>query len=417
MKKDSCSKIIPLIMWSVLTLFYFYQFIARSSFITVLTYDFMRYFSIDAGGIGMLGNSYYLVYTLMQIPAGIIIDKYSTRKIAILASLSCAIGMFFLVLTRNIYVAIVGQMLTGLGAAFSFILILKTITNWFAPRMVPIMTSYAISLGCLGPVIGGPAVAMLAKHTEWTHLIFAYSAVGFVLVFVLFLILRDKVNDEKNIQEKTPVSDALKIIFTSPHAWILAVFSMALYAPLSALGDMWGVAFIKKAYNADVTTAAFANNMLYVGVVIGAPIFAWIATIMNSYKKPMIIGMCAAAVGMTIVVMSTTLPIYAVFALFFIIGFACGAMLSYPLALALFHPSMGATVSGFVNMICMVSGVILMPAIGHTMDFFWDGIIEDGIKVYSIHDFRCGMALVVLFLIVGVITSLFIKDKSPNGGR
>ncbi len=138
-KRSSC---LALVIWSTLAAFYFYQFIARSSFITVLTNEFMQYFNIDTAGIGFLGSCYYWIYTLMQIPAGIIVDKYSSKLVATSATLTCSLGLFILVLTSNSYVAGFGEMLMGFGSAFAFVLIVKAIVTWFPTDKVAIMTSF-----------------------------------------------------------------------------------------------------------------------------------------------------------------------------------------------------------------------------------------------------------------------------------
>jgi hypothetical protein len=78
---------------------------------------------------------------------------------------------------------------------------------------------------------------------------------------------------------------------------------------------------------------------------------------------------------------------------------------------------MGATISGFINMASMVSGIILMPLIGYIINLSWDGTMENGVRVYSINDFRWGLLSVLVFLVVGVILSLLVKDRSPQQKR
>jgi MFS family permease len=128
----------------------------------------------------------------------------------------------------------------------------------------------------------------------------------------------------------------------------------------------------------------------------------------------MITGISLAAVSMSAVIFCSQLPLEAIFCLFFLTGFASGAMLAYPLGMVIFSPAISATVSGFINMASMVSGVILMPLIGYIINSSWDGTIENGVKVYSVNDYRLGLTAVLVFLVVGVFLSLAIKDKSPK---
>lgn len=410
-KKVSC---LGVVIWFALAAFFFYQFIARSSFITVLTNEFMQYFRIDAAGIGLLGSCYYLVYTLMQIPAGIIVDKYSCRSLATMAASLCPIGLYLLIATQNGYVAGIGEMLMGFSASFSFILLIKAATMWFPADKIAMLTAFSISIGCLGPVIGGPIVARIVKSFDWLDVIKTYCVIGIVLAIFIGIVVKDKDNSNKKSSDSN-LFETIKTIASSKQVWVLALLTMTLYAPLSALGDMWGVMFIKTVYGLDSESAALANNMLYLGMVVGSPIIAYAATVCGSYKKPMICGISGAFISICIIVyLSDYINTFMLFVLLFAVGFFCGAMLTYPLGLAIFPKSIGATVTGFINMASMVSGVILMPAIGGIMQYFWNGEIVNGVKVYTLSNYRMGLTSVVLFLGLGVILSFFVKDKSPN---
>ena len=401
------------VIWLTLASFYFYQFIARSSFITVLTNEFMQYFNVDTTGIGFLGSCYYWIYTLMQIPAGIIVDKYGTKLIAVLATLACSLGLFILICTSSVHVAAVGEMLMGFGSAFAFILVVKAIVTWFPADKVAIMTSISMSIGTLGPVLGGPGVANIVESYNWIDVIRVYCLVGVGLAALMWFIVKDKESEENH--SETNVLEALKLILSSNQAWVLGLITMAIYAPLSALGDLWGNTFIKVAYGLDSKSAALVNNMLYFGVVVGSPLFAYSATLLKSFKKPMMIGATGAFSFLFVIVyLSNYINTYGVFVLFFLTGFSCGSMLAYPLALAIFPKAIGATVTGFVNMMSMVSGIILMPTVGFIIEYFWDKTLENGVPIYTLSDFRWGLSPVLAFLGFGIALSFFIKDRSPT---
>ena len=108
---------------------------------------------------------------MVKYKNGIIVDKYSTKWVATLATLICSLGLFILILTSNSYVAGFGEMLIGFGSAFAFVLAVKAITQWFHAGKVAIMASLTMSVGCLGPVIGGPGVAYIVRSHNWLDVI------------------------------------------------------------------------------------------------------------------------------------------------------------------------------------------------------------------------------------------------------
>jgi MFS family permease len=416
MIQDNKNSKIAYAMWFAISALFFYQFIARSAFPTVLTEQFMKYFQIDTTGVGILASCYYWVYTAMQVPAGMLVDKIALRKIAVISATCCAGGVLLFISTSDCYIAGCGQVILGFGSSFVFMLALKIISSYFRSEEIAMKSSFTMMIGCAGPVIGGPAVASLVQHFDWINLMKVFAIFGLLLAAVIGILIKNE-NSSGECGKKKSASDSLKTVVSSSQAWVLALYSMAQYAPLSALGDLWGVSFLKKAYDIDSTTASVANNMLYVGMVIGTPTFAYLSKVWNSYKKPMILGIVGATASMAAIIVGTGLSLKVAFLLFFTTGFSCGATLAFALALVAFPPSVGATVSGFINMITMASGVVLMPLIGYIVNWSWDGTIENGVKVYSINDFKLGLTSVLVFLAAGVLLSLMIQDRSPQEKR
>lgn len=408
-----------LVIWGVLVMFFIYQFIARSAFPTVLTEEYMKYFCLDAKGVGALVSCYYIIYTFVQIPVGFIIDRFSLRLIAPFAVITCATGVLIFVSTQNVLIASIGQMLVGLGSAFSFLMILKASIDLFPPERRAVMITLATSIGCLGPVVFGPLVAIIVRTFDWRSVMIAYTFTGYLLAGFIWYLIDD--SNQKNSTEnnqKMSIIQSLKIIISSPQAWILAIFALMQYSPLSALADLWGTSYIKKLYDADTAVSSFANNMIYLGMIAGGPLFSYFAVYIDSYKKTMILSSIGCAVVFaTILFSGHYFSLYGMFALFFLTGFFSSATLHFTLAAVLLPREVGGALSGFVNMGSMLSGVILMPLIGYLIDSSWDGTIENGLKVYSLADFRFGLSSVFVTLLLGVLFVLFMKDKSPKAAE
>lgn len=408
----------PLVIWGVLVLFFIYQFIARSSFPTVLTEEYMKYFCLDAKGVGALVSCYYIVYTLFQIPVGIIIDRFNLRLIAIFAVITCSTGVLIFVSTQSVLIASIGQMLVGLGSAFSFLMILKASIDLFPPEKRALMMTLATSIGCLGPVVFGPLVAIIVRSFDWISVITAYGFVGYLLAGFIWYIIDEDSGTHKSTVENSKnigIMQSLKIIVSSPQAWILAIFALMQYSPLSALADLWGTSYIKKLYNADTAISSLANNMIYLGMIVGGPLFSYFAVYIDSYKKTMILSSIACATVFAAILFSGHyVSLYGMFALFFLTGFFSSATLHFTLAAVLLPREVGGALSGFINTGSMLSGVILMPLIGYLIDSSWDGTIENGIKVYHLADFRFGLSSVFVTLLLGVLFVFFMKDKSPK---
>ena len=102
------SRIYPWFIFSLAALFLLYKYILQVS-PSVMTQDLMGYFNLDGEKMGVLAAFYYYSYLLMQIPVGLILDRYRAAKVISLAILACALGALFFSISANFWQACIGR--------------------------------------------------------------------------------------------------------------------------------------------------------------------------------------------------------------------------------------------------------------------------------------------------------------------
>jgi predicted MFS family arabinose efflux permease len=127
------SQLRPLIILGLGTLFYVYGFTLRIM-PSAMTHELMRGFDINAQTLGILVGLMYWGYTLMQIPSGLLYDRFSSRHILTVTLLICSTGTLILGATQNITIACIGSFVMGLGEAFGFVGVLVLAARWFPPK-------------------------------------------------------------------------------------------------------------------------------------------------------------------------------------------------------------------------------------------------------------------------------------------
>lgn len=404
----------PLLMWGLLALFYLYQYIARSSIPTTLTDHIMLHFGLDSAGVGALLGCYYYAYTFMQIPAGRLLDKFGTRYTSAGATFICALGLYIFIGTTNTSVGAFGQILVGVGSAFAFLALFKCINSWFCPSQATLMTSLSAGFGPIGPVCAGPAIAVLAHQMDWKTLISGFSCLGIVLAAVIFLIVRDKKAEGEETNDIS-LKNSLLFILKNKQVWIIALYSMMIYAPISALADLWGVAFLKATYpDISGAEASVASNMIYIGLIFGCPFFGFLANYFKSHRIALVVAaiVCVVPFGM---ILSCHVSYTVMSVLLFITGFGTGGSAIVFVAAAQCVPkNMCGLTTGFVNTLCMLSGVILQPLIGFIVNKSWDGTVENGLPIYKAGDYTLGLSAVMVFLVICLISSFCVKETYPK---
>src|ERR1041385_1574315 len=118
--KNVFSTLLPWAICGIGMLFYCYNYFLRVS-PSVMQHDLMQGLHITAYQFGTLAGFYYFIYTPMQVPAGMIYDRFGTRIVQFLACIVAVIGVGVFISANSLTTACIGRFLIGLGTAFAYI--------------------------------------------------------------------------------------------------------------------------------------------------------------------------------------------------------------------------------------------------------------------------------------------------------
>ncbi len=408
----------PWLMWFLGAILYGYQFILRVS-PSVMVSDLMRDFSVDAQSLGILSAFYYYAYSTFQLPLGIILDKYGPRKVLTAACFFIATGAYVFSIADSLYLAQFGRFLIGTGAAGVFLGTLKIVALWFPHHMFAILSSFTVMMGTIGAMNGGAPLTLLVEDIGWRPSIRILSTFGVVLGILIWTIVRNRKKPIDTYDESDPKQEGmlsgLKKILSCKQIWIIAGYGGCTYVVLSSFSDLWCIPYLQVAYNIDRTLASAITSSIYVGLALGGPVFAFISEKYQTRRVPMYISAFCVLISLSLV-LYVKIPIYMLFALLFIIGFFVGGkILCFPAACEINSPSISGTTVGFVNMLCMLSGVLFQPLLGILISSHFDGTLKDGIPSYTASDYVYGLTVVPICLVIAVILGFFMKETYPRG--
>lgn len=402
------------IMWGVVVLFYFYQFFLRV-YPSVLSSELMLHFGIGAASLGTLVGFYYYIYTALQIPVGVFLDKFGTKLVVLVSIACCALGSFLFVVSSNYYIAMLGRCLIGLGSASSFCACLKIATNWFPPNQVTLLTTITVSLGSLGPIFGVPIFAKLLKTHDWITILYYVSALGIILLAITFFLLKDYPRESiKKTEAPIDFFSGWKTIFSYNTMYFMMAYGFCAYAPISAFSDMWGVPFLTLQHpGLSIEDASILTNAMYVGMIFG-PILSPIAEKFGKAYIMIICSICMTA-AFFLLIFIDNLSYTVEYALIFTVGFAAtGQLFVYPIAYNCMPSNLTGLISGIINTAAMLSGSILQPLLGKILELSWDGRTINDIPYYGISCYKNGFSLVVILLFVSMFIPIFIKERKKK---
>jgi sugar phosphate permease len=153
--------------------------------------DLQQAFSASAAALGGLAATYFYVYTVMQIPTGILADTLGPRRIVTLGGVIAAIGSVLFGYAATMTEASLGRMLIGLGVSVAFIALLKLNAAWFHDRHFGTVVGLTLVLGNVGSVLAAAPLAWVLQFTSWRSVFIVLGGVSFVLAVLTWLFVRD----------------------------------------------------------------------------------------------------------------------------------------------------------------------------------------------------------------------------------
>lgn len=400
------------LIWFAAIFLYCFQFFLRAS-PTVMVDSLMRDFQVDAESLGVLASFYYIAYSCLQIPMGILIDKVGIRKILIFSVSMCTIGTFIFATSETLSIAKIGRLFMGIGASSVFLSCLKVITLWFPKRKFGLFLGLSMMMGTFGAISAQGPLGYFVQNFGWRESLFGIGIVGIVWTFFTFLVVRDRkaAVGQKAPTESISLLKSLKIVLTNRQVLMASFYGMAMYTVLSGFADLWGTPYLMKAFTLDRPSAATASSCIYIGLAFGGPFFGYLSEKWKSRKIPMLLSPVGAIVAFSFFLYSESISFTLVYICLFILGFFVGGkLMNFAVATDSVPTELSGTATGVVNTFTMLSGVLAQPLIGKLLCQNWDGKMVDGIAHYAISDYCYAFSVIPVSMILAIIFTLFTKE-------
>lgn len=410
LKLGAIGTIYPWFIWFLGACFFFYKYLVQVS-PSVMTSDLMRTFDIRGTGLGNLSACYFYAYLMMQIPVGILLDKYSPRYLTAFAILVCSLSTFVFSQTNSLTIACLSRAFIGFGAAFAAVSCFKIAACWFPPKRFAMISGMCMTAAMLGAVGGQAPLSLLVQNYGWRMALQIIAGLGILLSLVYVLTVRDKTKTKVILQSETKTQPML--ILKSKQAWFLSLYSGLAFAPVSVFGGLWGVPFLQQAYRLPAPTAALAVSWIFIGFAIGAPLLGWLSDAIGKRKPLMFFGTLLATISLMVVIYGINLPIVLITVCLFMFGLgASGFFISFSMIKEGFPLMLAATVLGFMNTFDSICEALTEPLVGIFLDYGWEGNIMNGIHQFSVYGYQVALILLPIYLIIAVILLIFIKETN-----
>lgn len=406
----------PWIVWGLGAAFFFSEYFARVA-PSVMIPLLMRDFNVNALALGSLSALFYYAYISMQLPVGVLVDRFGPHKLLTLNAMICGIGSLLFAMAPNIVVADIGRLLMGFGAAFAFVGSLKLVAVWFPTKRFGLLAGLTQALGMFGAAFGEAPMAIIIAGLGWRYTMVLVAIIFFTLAVLIGFIVMDyprnypkyKIKGAKELN----LLKSIKIVLVNKYSWINAAASGCLYAPTAIFAELWGEQYLEHAYALSTDVSASLTSTIFIGWVFGGPLAGWLSDSIGK-RRPVI--MASALLGMILMVIifySPPMPLFLLYVIMFLYGLTnAGVSITYAVASEINPRRVAGTSMAFANMASVIIGAIFQPLVGLFLQLQWTGDKVNGIPVYTVLEYKEALIMLPAFSLLAFIFAYFIRETN-----
>lgn len=379
--------------------------------------DLAAAFQTSAASLGVLAATYFYVYTLMQVPTGILVDTLGPRRILLLGGIVAGIGSLLFGAAQNLDAALTGRTLIGLGVSVTFIAMLKIIAVWFEEHRFASVVGLSMLLGNFGSVLAGSPLSWLAQTAGWRGVFIGVGVVSLLLGALAWLLVRDRPPTSGLPQHAQPKFDRTVIltgllrVVRNPATWPAVFVNTGLSGSFFAFGGLWATPFLMQGMNMSRDMATAHLSLYFAGFAIGCLAIGTLSDRLRR-RKPVIVASSLVYGAIWLAWLSgAALPPLASYSLFALMGLTTASFtLSWACAKEVNPPQLSGMSTSVANMGGFLMGALLQPAVGWVMDQRWNGAMIDGVRLYTPEDYRWGLLLIACATWLGAAAAWFIRE-------
>ncbi|MFC9551644.1 nitrate/nitrite transporter [Rhodococcus sp. NPDC056960] len=396
------------LVWGVGVVAYIVAVLHRTSF-GVSGLAASERFSISPSVLSSFVVLQIVVYAGMQIPAGVLLDRYGSRVMIAAGALIMASAQTVLALTESLPLAVAARVFVGIGDAMTFISVLRLVPQWFAPRRVPLVSQLTGIFGQIGQILSALPLMLLLNGPGWS---FAYGTAA-SLGLLSFVLAVSVIRNAPPGLEVVAAPAGLREVGTQiravwrRHGTRLGFFThMGTQFSMTTFALLWGVPYLRSAQGLSAAEAGSLLTLSVISAIVAGPVIGILSGRFPMRRSYLVLAIMISNAAMWTVVLALPgpAPIWLLALLVMVISVGGpGSMIGFDYA-RMFNPSTSmGTAQGMVNIGGFLASLLVIQAMG---------LILDAMGGYSFDSFRVAWLVQYPVWIVAITGVLVTRGKT-----
>jgi MFS family permease len=258
-------------------------------------------FGVGPAALGVFTVLQVGVYAAMQVPTGMLVDRFGPRRLLTAAALLLGSGELLFAVAHSYPLGLVARAVVGLGDALTFVSVLRLVAAHFPARRYPLVVSLTAGLGAAGNMLSTVPLTLALDGVGWTWTFVAVGAATLGYASLAGTRLRDL--PAGVVAPAAPAVPLRTVLRQVRQAWRVPGTRLGFwvhFATMSTptvLGLLWGFPYLVRAQGFGPGAASSVLGVLVIGQIVGNPLVGSITGRRPELRVPMVVGFLAAAIG------------------------------------------------------------------------------------------------------------------------
>ena len=390
-------------VWAVGLIAYSVAIFHRAS-LGVAGVEAQERFSAGASAISLFLVLQLAVYAGLQVPVGVALDRFGSRRMIAAGAVTMAAGQLVLALATDVPTAVAARVLVGAGDAMTFISVLRLVPLWFPGRVVPVVTQLTGILGQVGQIVAAYPLVALLHSAGWTPTFVGAAAVGVLMAVLVVVALADAPPGTV----LAPPAGMAEVRANLVATWREPGTRIGLFTHLvtqfsgTVFALLWGYPFLTTGQGLSAGLAATLLSLLVVVGMAFGPLLGRLVARWPLRRSVLVFGILGitAATWTVVLLWPGRAPLWLLVVLVLVLGTnGPGSMIGFDYARTENPVERSGSASGVVNVGGFVASLCTVLAIGFVLDAMTPGSSTD----YSLDAFRAAFAVQYVFWAIGLV--------------
>ena len=364
---------------------------------------------LTPSALGFMTAAYFMTFAAVQLPLGIVLDKYGPRKVQAALLIVAAAGAALFAVGTDAVTLIIGRGLIGLGVSACLMASLKANVLWFPKEKIPLVNGVIFAFGAIGALSTTVPLELLIQTVDWRTVFWWLTAISIASGLLILFVVPERPQAPVELPPGQSAFSAqmadLKLVYASAYFWRLAFMVFLHNGVFLSYQALWAAPWLRDVAGLDRSGVADAMFMFNIGMFVGVLSIGLVAERLQKLGIPTIVP-AVAGIVLSLVVQAMFAAAWTDYAAILCLAFGyfgSTATLAYAVLNQKFPQKLTGRVNTAQNMMTSIAAFAMQWLVGIIIGLY----PSPGDGLYSSDGHQTALIVLIVIELAGLIFFLW----------